>query len=150
VAEELVRAVRRAVDLHAVPLDDARGAAPARGPDHVDVLALLEDVDADLAADLVLLELLLADAALPQIAGGRDTGLLEVAGERLGGADRAAGAEPELEGGIAVAPGGLLLDDGVGTRLEHGDADALAVLGVHPRHSKLSAEQFDGHGRLSG
>jgi hypothetical protein len=51
----------------AVPLHHARVALALRGADHVDALARAEDVDADLLADLVLLELLGADPALAQL-----------------------------------------------------------------------------------
>ena len=61
-----------------VALHDARDAAALAGADHVDALALGEDVDLHLLTDLVLCGILGADPRLVQMPLRRDLGLLEV------------------------------------------------------------------------
>src|SRR5687767_8448772 len=145
VAEVLVRAVGRA-HAEAVPLHHAREALALRGADHVDALARAEDVDGDLLADLVLLELLGADPALAQRLRRRDRGLRAVPLERLGGVARCALAVAELEGAVAVAVRGLLLHDAVRLGVQHGHGDALPFVVEQLGHADLAAHELDRHG----
>jgi len=146
VAEELVGAVALGVDGEVVPLDHAGRAHALAGTDHVHALAGAEDVAAHVLTDLVLRGIFVRDPALLQVADRRQLRLREVALHRLRHVLGSAGQEAELEGGVAVLLGSLLLDHGVGARLEHGHGVARAGLIVETGHADLAAEKLDGHG----
>ena len=110
----------RVLAAEVVALDDAGEALADRHALHVDRLADLEDLDADLGADLQVGELVQPWRGIRCSTWPASTRRLgEVSGERLAHAARAALAERDLHGGIAVLLGGLDLRDAVVGHVEH-------------------------------
>src|SRR5262249_45905952 len=140
VPEVLVRAMGGAHP-EAVPLHHSGVALALRDADHVDALARAEDVDADLLADLVLLELLGADPALAQRLHRRDLRLRAVPLEWLVRVAQRALAVAELERAVPVALGRLLLDHAVGLGVEHGHRNALPGFVEQLGHADLAAHE---------
>src|SRR6185295_4737652 len=127
-------------------LDDAGEALADRHALHVDPLADLEQLDAELAANLEAGDLFgLGDAEFAQRAAGLDGSLGEMTGERLAHAARAALAERDLHGGVAVLLGGLDLGDAVVGDVEHRHRQRIAVVGEDARHADLAADQSYRH-----
>src|SRR5262249_17386877 len=139
-------AVRGILPAEVIALDDAGEALADGHALHVDVLADLEQLDAELRADLQVGKLVgLGDAELAQRAAGFHPGLGEMTGERLAHAAGAALAERDLYGGIAVLLGGLDLGDAVVGDVEHGHRQRIAVVGEDARHADLAADQSNRH-----
>src|SRR5262249_26403931 len=148
VAEELVRAVRRAEARHAVPLHDALIAFALGGAFDVDEIALLEQlgeidrlarlvnsvgvfrVDADLAQEPLRPH---AALAVPARGGLGDVGDVLVA-------DLARVVEAQLHCDVAVLVGRALTDDQAGTGLDDGDGDGEAIFGENLGHPELAAQ----------
>src|SRR4051812_38250356 len=95
-------AVRGVLAAEVMALDYAGEALADGHALHVDALADLEDLDADLGAGLEVGELLGPGAKFLQYMARFDARLGEVSGERLDHAARAALAECNLHGGVAV------------------------------------------------
>ena len=139
-------AVRSTVRREVVALDHAGESLADRDALHVYVLAHLEDVDADLAADLEVSDLVgLRHAELAQGVARFHGGLGEVAGERLTHPARTALAERDLDGNVAVLLGGLDLGDAVVGHVEHRDRQRSAFVGEDARHADLAADQSYRH-----
>src|SRR3990172_6430538 len=127
-------AVGRAVGLRpavkVVALDAAGKALALRSADHVDQLALLEDLRAELLADLVLRRVvhphLLEVSELPQALHGVVQALSR--------------PHAELDGVVAVLLLGLDLDDDAGRRVDDSHRPRLAFLREDLRHANLSPE----------
>jgi hypothetical protein len=60
-------------------------------------------------------------------------------------AARAALAERDLHGGVAVVLGGLDLGDAVVGDIEHRHRQRIAVFGEHSCHADLAADQSNAH-----
>ena len=76
---------------------------------------------------------------LTQILLGGNAGLVQVAHLGLGQLALGDILEAQLHGGVAFLLGSLLLDDGAGTRLDHGDGNDLAVFVEDLRHTDFLA-----------
>jgi hypothetical protein len=131
-----------------VALDDAGEALADGHALHVDALADLEDLDADLGAGLEIRKLFHLGAEFLQNVAGFDARLRQMAGERLHHAARAALAERDLNGGVAVLLGSLDLRDAVVGHVEHRHRQRHAVIGEDPRHADLAADQSNRHTSL--
>ena len=97
-------AIRRKV----MALDHAGESLAERRALHVHLLPDLEDLDADLSADLQRCEFFRGRLEFAQQVARLDRGLGQMTGERLPHAARAALAERDLHGGIAVVVGVLI------------------------------------------
>src|SRR4051812_34261425 len=133
-------------------LDDPGEALADRDALHVDELADLEELlRRDLRAHLELAELLgLGEPEFLQHVPRLDRRLGEMAGECLVDAGRAALAERDLHGRVAVLLGGLDLGDAVVGDVEHRHRQRDAVVGEDARHADLAADKSYGHNVLSG
>ena len=111
---------------------------PFETPDDLHALALLEDVDLHVLADLELAGLVAELAHVLERAG---VGLLQVAEQRL--VERLLGhlAEGELDGLVAVAVVRADAGDPARPGLEDGDALDAAVLAEDLGHPELPAQQ---------
>src|SRR5690606_39220960 len=139
-------AVRRVAHGEVVALDRALEALALGDAGHVDLLAHLEHVGAQLAADLVVADFVVGDPELPQPAAGLDLCLGVVPGQRLGQQRSATAAGGNLHGGVAVRLDGLDLGDAVRRRLDQGHRGGHAILGEDPAHAALAANDPDAHG----
>ena len=127
-------------------LDDAGEALADGHALHVDLLADLEDLDADFGADLELAELFgLGETEFLEHVPGLHCRLGEMPGDRLGDARGATLAECDLHGGIAVLLRGLDLRHAVVGHVEHRDGLRAAVVGEDARHADLAADQSYRH-----
>ncbi len=140
--------MRGVLPAEVVSFDDAGKALADGHALHVDLLAHLEQLDAELAAELEARELVRLGAELAQRAAGLDRRLGEMASERLLHAAGAALAESDLHGGIAVLLRGLDLGDAVVRHVEHRHRLHVAVVGEDSRHADLAADQSDCHTSL--
>src|SRR4051794_21402521 len=134
----VVRAVRDGAAAEAVALDRSLEALALRDAGDLDGLALLEDVDGQLLANL---EALALAAELAQVAQRRVARLLQVA--ELGLRQLALGhvAVAELHGVVAVALGRPQAGNPARARLHDRDALDGAVLHEQLRHPDLRSEQ---------
>src|SRR4051812_23269529 len=150
VAMHLVRggAVSRRT-LHMVALHHALEPVTAGSARHVDLVALLEQLDGDLAADGVISELLVADAELLHEPVRLEVLLLVDARVGLACPLRTLLVElavRELEGGVSVAIRGTVSEYEVRGHLDDGDADRGSVFAEDGGHSDLLADDALGHG----
>src|ERR1700686_2762885 len=137
------RAVARGA-LHVVPLEHALEPEAARGAGDVDVLALLDERDRDLAADRVIGEELRVHAEL--LDGGMRllVALLVFAQLGLGGVlDLLLGelAVRKLQRGVAVALLRPVPEDQVWLHLDDRDREGVAIVGEHRGHADLLADE---------
>jgi len=124
-----------------VALDHARETLALRGSGDVDSLANLEDVDADLAADLQIFEVLLGDAEFTQHVPRLSPRLGEMARGGLVHAGRAALAEGDLHGAVAIRRRRLDLGDSIVGDVEHRHRQRVAVVGEDAGHADFAADQ---------
>src|SRR3954447_20692512 len=134
----VVRAVADRAAAEAVALDRALEALALGDAGDLDRLALLEDVDGQLLADL---EPLALAAELAQVAERGVARLLQVAELCLGQLALGDVAVPELHGAVAVALLGAQASDAAGAGLHDGDALDHAVLYEQLRHPDLRSKQ---------
>ena len=80
------------------------------------------------------------DAEFAQDAAGFDAGFGEMACRGFADAVRAALAESDLHGGVAVVLGGLDLGDAVVRHVHHGHRDGIAIVGENAGHADLTAD----------
>src|SRR5918992_3079706 len=123
--------------------DDAGEAVALADAGDVDQLAGLEDIDADLLADLeriCLVDTDLAHVLEVLLVLGQ---VLQLAGHGLRRATRAAGAE--LDGGITVLLGGADARHRVRGSLDHAHGDDAAVVGEEPGHAQLATDDACHH-----
>src|SRR3954452_21405849 len=137
----VVRAFADRDAAESVALDGPLEALALRNPGNLDQLALLEDVDRQLLADLEPLALVAELAQVPQRGVAR---LLQVAEVRL--VELALGhvSIAELDGVVTVAVLGAQRRDAARAGLHDGDALDDAVLDEQLRHADLGAEE-SGH-----
>src|SRR5438445_5099220 len=138
-------AVAGAVGREMVALDHAGETLADRDALYVHLLADLEDLDADLAADLQVGEVLRPGAELAQRVASLDTRLGEVPGNSLVDAAGAPLAERHLDRCIAVLLGALDLGHAVVGDVEHRHRLRAALVGEDARHADLAADQSYRH-----
>src|SRR3954471_6997209 len=133
----VVRAVGDRAAAEAVALDGPLEALALRGAGDLHVLALLEDVDGQLLADL---EPVALAAALAYVAQRRGPGLLDMPERGLRELALRNIPVAQLHGRVAVALVGAQPGDPAGPGLDDGDAVDPAVLAEDLRHPDLSSE----------
>src|SRR5690606_7562692 len=95
----------------------------------------------DLATNGEIPDLLVGDAELPQATTRFDLGLGVMPGQRLVDQRGAAGAGGDLDSAVAIDLDGLDLGDAVRGGFDQGHRDGTTVLGEHPAHAGLAADQ---------
>ena len=139
----LVVTVAGALALEVVTLHATGEALAAAHCRHVDLLALGELIDGDLLADLEPVHRV--ETQFHQTTTRLDAGLREVPGLGLGELLRVLLAVGDLEGGVAVALGGLHLHDACRLDAEHGDGHDF-VVHPHLAHGDfLANDRFQCH-----
>src|SRR5882762_1621118 len=138
-------AVGGAVGREMVTLDHAGKTLADGDALHVHLLPDLEDLDADLAADLQVGEVLGPGAEFAQRVAGFDTRLGEMPGEGFADSAGAALAERHLDGCITILLGALDLGDAVVGDVQHRHRLRDSVVGEDPRHADLAADQSYRH-----
>ena len=119
-------------------LHNALIAVALAGAGDVHEVALFEGVSLHDVADVQLSRVV--QVKLAQVLLGGDAGLVQVAHLGLGQLALGDILVAQLHSGVAFLLGSLLLDDGAGTRLDHGDGDHLAVFVEDLRHANFSAD----------
>src|SRR5690606_13012570 len=122
----------------AVALHHAAEAPALADRGHVDELALGEDVDADLLADLVLADVV--EAQLDQLHPRLDPGLRVLAGDGLGQLAGLLRPERHLERAVAVALRCLDLDHAARADAQDRDRDDPVLVVPDLRHADLLAD----------
>src|SRR6266446_4721337 len=138
-------AVGGAVGREMVTLDHAGKTLADGDALHVHLLPDLEDLDADLAADLQVGEVLGPGAEFAQRVAGFDTRLGEMPGEGFVDSAGAALAERHLDGCIAILLGALDLGHAVVGDVQDRHRLRESVVGEDPRHADLAADQSYRH-----
>src|SRR6266436_273460 len=138
-------AVGGAVGREMVTLDHAGKTLADGDALHVHLLPDLEDLDADLAADLQVGEVLGPGAEFAQRVAGFDARLGEMPGEGFVDSAGAALAERHLDGCIAILLGALDLGHAVVGDVQHRHRLRDSVVGEDPRHADLAADQSYRH-----
>src|SRR5690606_18822015 len=133
-------AVRRVTHAEVPALDRALEALALGHALDVDHLADLEDVGLDFAANLEAADLVVGNAEFPQATTRLDLGLGQVPGFGLVHQHRTLAADGDLHGAVAVGRTRLHLGDAIGGGFDQGHRDGLAVLGEHPAHAGLAAD----------
>ena len=118
-------------------LHNALVAVTLGGTGHVNEVALFERVGLDDVADVQLSGILQIELA--QVLLGSHARLVQVAHLGLGQLALGDILEAQLHSGVAFLLGSLLLDDGAGARLDHGDGNDLAVFVEDLRHTDFLA-----------
>ena len=121
-------------------LDHARKTLADRSAGHVHQLADLEQVDAELPADLQVGKQIGFDAKFLEDVARFDGGLGEVAGGRLANPAGAALAERHLHRGITVSLRRLDLGHAIVRHIHDSNRHGIAVIGKQSRHADLAAD----------
>jgi hypothetical protein len=118
-----------------VALDATRKTLSDRGAGNVDLLAGLENINADLPADLDILALAVGQAEFPQTGTGRGSRLGKVPRHWLGNAAGAARAGSHLERPVTVNVFAAHLGDPIRVDLNHGYRYGHTLFGEDAGHT---------------